>query len=337
VSVTLCIPSFNRANLVSETLDSVLAQTRTDWEAIVVEDGSTDNSADVIAAFAARDPRIRLMARDREPKGAAACRNIAVARARGRYVMFLDTDDLLAPFCLEQRVAVMDSNPGVDFSIFPMVVFEKIPGLADRLWNIDTGEDDLVRLLHLDPICPGTGTLWRRESFERVGMWDEESVMWQDIDLHVRAFTGGYKFVKRMDLPPDVFIRETDASMSRGSYHSRQKLEGRERVLKKVIGVLRNAGRSDLVPEMRYVCGAIALGATRSGNLAFARDLRRWAANEGVLDAADLRRLRFADALRVSRLDRLGSVRKVLDGFATHFSIDTPLGKIPVGNPPSAG
>lgn len=96
---------------------------------------------------------------------------------------------------------------------------------ADRLWNVETGEDDLLRLLRLDPICHGTGTLWRWEFFVRMGMWDETLRIWQDIDLHLRAFTEGYRFVKRFDLPSDVYLRETDSSLGRGEYHSREKLE----------------------------------------------------------------------------------------------------------------
>lgn len=65
--------------------------------------------------------------RDREPKGACTCRNIAVENARGRYVLFLDTDDLLAPFCLAQRVAVLDSQPDLDFAVFSMLLFTGSP------------------------------------------------------------------------------------------------------------------------------------------------------------------------------------------------------------------
>src|SRR5438874_4990605 len=142
--VTICTPSFNRADLIRETLDSLIAQTLPEWEMIVVDDGSTDNSSDIVREYSARDPRIRLLSRDREPKGACTCRNIAVENALGRYVLFLDTDDLLAPFCLAQRVAVLESQRDLDFAVFSMLLFSGSPASADRFWNIDSADDDLL-------------------------------------------------------------------------------------------------------------------------------------------------------------------------------------------------
>jgi glycosyltransferase involved in cell wall biosynthesis len=326
--VTICIPSLNPGNLVTETLDSILAQSEPRWEALVVDDGSTDNSPALIAEYARRDPRIRLMQRPRERQGACACRNIAVENANGRFVMFLDTDDLLAPFCIEQRLKVMEDNPQLDFAIFPMFVFTGDPRTADRLWNIETGEDDLIRLLRLDPICPGTGTLWRRDSFVRVGMWDERIRMWQDIELHLRAFTGDYRFAKRLDLDPDVFIRENQTSISRAEYQSREKLESRAFVVRHGVAVLRQAGRSDLVPQMRFLCAGVVLGAARSGNLDIARGLRKWAENEGVLTSGDSWRLRFAEFCRASRLDRIPVVRNVREALAQSFRTPSSLGQV---------
>ena len=68
--VTICTPSFNRADLIRETLDSLVSQTFPEWEMIVVDDGSTDNSIDIIREYSRRDPRIRFLNRDRDPKGA---------------------------------------------------------------------------------------------------------------------------------------------------------------------------------------------------------------------------------------------------------------------------
>ncbi len=330
MDVTICIPSFNRADLVSETLDSILAQTHPLWEALIVEDGSTDDSVAVIAGYARRDPRVRLITRAREPKGACTCRNIAVENGRGRYVMFLDTDDLLAPFCIEQRLAVMDENPHLDFAVFPMLLFQDDARTADRLWNVDTEEDDLVRLLRLDPICQGTGTLWRRDSFRRSGMWDEQLRLWQDIELHLRAFAGGYRYAKRLDLRPDVFIRETDASLSRGSYQSREKLESRSAVARRAVATLRQLGRAELVPQVRYFCSSVVLGAIGTNNFDLAREMREWGLREGVLSPREARGLRFAELFRASRLDRIPAVQRMRDQLASAFSAKSTLGRIRV-------
>ncbi|MEO5902792.1 MAG: glycosyltransferase family A protein [Gemmatimonadaceae bacterium] len=328
MSVTICIPSYNRADLVEETLDSIVEQTRTDWEAIVVDDGSTDGSVELIAAYARRDPRIKLRQRDREPRGACSCRNIAVEHAAGRYVMFLDTDDLLAPFCLEQRVRVVDHEPLTDFAVFPMYVFKGKPGGERRLWNIETEDDVLVRLLRMDPICQGTGTLWRRDSFIQLGLWDEELLIWQDIELHLRAFAGQFAFTTHFDLAPDVFLRESEESLSRGQYYSRPKLNSRSIVAKRAVDILRAAGRDDLIAEVRYLCSSVALGAAASGNLDLAREMRIWGKSEGILTAMEALRLRLTELSRASRLDRLPVFRSIRDRAARVFAIDNTVGRI---------
>lgn len=327
---SIIMPSYNRAHHICETLDSIRAQSLEAWECIVVDDGSTDDSLAIVTSYVQRDPRVKLMQRGREPKGAGTCRNIAVEHACGRYVMFLDTDDILAPFCLEHRVGVMEANPELDFSIFPMLLFHEKVEDAERLWNIDTGEDDIVRLLQLDPICPGTGTLWRRDSFVRLGMWNEYLSIWQDIELHLRAFTGPYRYVKRMDMKPDVYIRESVASLSRESYDSPEKLESRAYVVRAAVALLRECGKANLVPEVRHLCANVAFGAARAGQLDFARRLRTWGELEGVLGPVDSRRIRFAELCRLSRLDRIPAIRQMRDRMAGSSQPRRTLGTVKI-------
>ncbi len=328
MSVTLCIPSYNRADIVEETLDSIVQQTRTDWEAIFVDDGSSDGSVDLIGSYVSRDPRIKLRQRDREPKGACSCRNIAVENAAGRYVMFLDNDDLLAPFCIDQRVRVLDRDPQIDFAVFPMYLFKEKSGREKRLWNIETKDDVLARLLRMDPICQGTGTLWRRDSFIRLGLWDERLLIWQDIELHLRAFTGRFSFTTHFDLLPDVYLRESDTSLSRGQYFSREKLKSRAVVVKRAVSLLRESNRDELIPAVRYLCSSVALGAAASGNLDLAREMRIWGKAQGVLTQSDASRLRVAELTRSSRLDRLPIVRAIRDRVAGVFAVDNTVGRI---------
>src|SRR3974390_1720740 len=124
-TVSILTPSFNREDLVAEMLDSVAAQSYPLWENIVVDDGSNDRTKEIVAAYAARDRRFKLFDRAGGLKGACTCRNEGVARSSGQYIMFLDTDDVIEPFCLEQRVGAMESRPELDFAIFPGLMFER--------------------------------------------------------------------------------------------------------------------------------------------------------------------------------------------------------------------
>ena len=328
VGVTICIPSFNRADLIRETLDSILAQTSPHWEALIVDDGSTDDSLDVIAEYSKRDARVRMLKRDRLPKGACTCRNIAVENARKNCVMFLDTDDILAPFCVQQRLEAIEKEKAADFVIFPMLLFQTDVSKASHFWNVENGQDDLLRVLRLDPICQGTGTLWRADSFKRLGGWNEDLKIWQDIELHVRAFTANLRFMKRFDLSPDVYLRESVGSLSRGDYQSRDKLESRASVVRLALGSVRRAGKPEMIREIRFLCSSVIFGAATAGHLDIASELRSWAAREGVLTGDEISRLRFAEFTRSSRFDHFAPVRRIRDALMRVFVIEPTLGKV---------
>ena len=106
--VSVVIPTYNRWPLVAEAIESVLSQTYRDFELIVVDDGSTDGTAGEIAKFGSR---LRLL---RQPnRGVSAARNLAFGEARGRYLAFLDSDDLWRPKKLAIQTAFMERNPSV--------------------------------------------------------------------------------------------------------------------------------------------------------------------------------------------------------------------------------
>jgi glycosyltransferase involved in cell wall biosynthesis len=230
--ISILTPVYNRAKLIGETADSIFNQNYQNWEWVIVDDGSTDGSWDVLQRIADRDKRVRVFQRHREPKGACTCRNIAADKSLGEYLLFLDSDDLLAPFCLQQRVWATQEAPNHDFIIFPMLLFRKQLDDMMLLWNIDKEEDDLLRVLTGDAICQTSGPLWRRNAFFEIGMWNEELMLWQDVELHIRSFLYPVTYQKRMDLQPDVYLRISDDSLSRVGYHAPQKLMSRVKVYK---------------------------------------------------------------------------------------------------------
>lgn len=240
--VSIITPSFNRGYIIGETAESIFNQTYANWEWVIVDDGSTDNSWALLQGYSERDARVKVFKRDRDPKGACVCRNTAVEKCTGDYLIFLDTDDLLAPFCLEQRVRTIEERSDCDFVIFPMLIFKEQPHDLNILWNIDTNEDDLSRIMKGDPICQGTGTIWKKSSFEKIGMWKEDLMLWQDIELHMRSLLWPLKYSKRMDLNPDVFLRVSDDSLSRVDYFSESKMLSRIKVFEWVLSRIDELG-----------------------------------------------------------------------------------------------
>ena len=194
--ISLIVPTKNRCALLQETLESIRRQTYPHWEAIVVDDGSTDETAECLAGLSTRDKRVHYFPRQGDIAGANVCRNQGVAAATGQYVIFLDSDDLLAPFCLEQRVKVMTEKSDLDFAVFPCEVFKNTPGDVGLYHNIATNEDDLDRFLKLDNPWQIHHPIWRRTALPRVGAWDESLPSWQDWDFHLRAILNGLRYQK---------------------------------------------------------------------------------------------------------------------------------------------
>lgn len=109
--ISIIIPNYNRATLIEETLDSIISQTYHNWECLVVDDGSTDNSVAVIKNYTEKDSRFRLFQRPSHyPKGANACRNIGLQKATGDYIIFFDSDDLMVEDHIQKKITAIQSE-----------------------------------------------------------------------------------------------------------------------------------------------------------------------------------------------------------------------------------
>jgi teichuronic acid biosynthesis glycosyltransferase TuaG len=106
---SIITPAYNSASFIARTIGSVLMQTYPDWEMIVVDDCSTDGVGEVVAEEAEKDGRIRLI-RNARRLGQAASRNTAIEAARGRFIAFLDSDDIWAPMKLERQISFMEKE-----------------------------------------------------------------------------------------------------------------------------------------------------------------------------------------------------------------------------------
>jgi peptidoglycan/xylan/chitin deacetylase (PgdA/CDA1 family) len=112
MTLSVVIPAHNAADTLGATLDSLLAQTRGDWQAIIVDDGSTDATRRIAETYVARDRRFSLLTNDGAPEGVSAARNRGIAAASGRWLLFLDADDTIAAAFVERMVGKLEAKPG---------------------------------------------------------------------------------------------------------------------------------------------------------------------------------------------------------------------------------
>lgn len=206
--ISIIIPVYNRPKLVAECLDSVLAQTNPNWECIVVDDGSTDNTWEVLEDYAKRDNRIRIFKRDREPKGAPTCRNIGATLARGKLILFFDSDDILFPYAIDQKIKWMNTHTDVDCGVCQQINIDTRGN--NKIWYRsieDTAENYLIRLLTFQTAFSTHSVVWRKSAYIKSSKWDESLKSYQDPPLHAKSILRGLKF-KWMSILPTALIRQ---------------------------------------------------------------------------------------------------------------------------------
>ena len=215
--LSIVMPVFNCTEYVRVMIDSILANDFQDWELLAVDDGSEQDTLDLLAGYAERDSRIKFIQRDREPKGAQTCRNIGFERAEGEYIIFFDSDDYISPTCLGNRVSQLDSRPELDFMVFPSGVLEngEISTAEPKFcFGYDIFDDCIV--MFAERILPFVvvNNIYRTESLRRHSItWDTNLRSMQDADFNLQTLLSGmhYSFAK---CTPDYGYRRSGSADS---------------------------------------------------------------------------------------------------------------------------
>jgi glycosyltransferase involved in cell wall biosynthesis len=326
--VSIITPSFNRADIIHETAESIFNQTYADWEWVIVDDGSTDESWQKIEEYAAKDDRVKIFKRDRLPKGACTCRNIGVEKCSGDYVLFLDTDDIIEPFCIHNRLKSLQTNPQLDFGIFPSLMFTVKPYDLNLWWNIDKPIPEIIRQFHQDAICQGTGILIKKSAFFEVGLWNETLLIWQDIDLFFRLYLRDYKYKKFFNLPPDLHNRTNHTSLSRTNFFSKEKLNSRAKVLTDAVALTKEKNKFELLPEAKYMLTELISGFCRIRNFDEAAQLVTWGKYEHVLNNIETFRLKYYIQFFRLRLYKLPFIGKFATSIRKELIVNNTLGNL---------
>lgn len=178
--VSVIIPTYNRWPWIREAIDSVLTQGYKRFELIVVDDGSTDGTAKRLSEFGSH---LRLI--QQPQRGVSAARNRGEAAARGRYLAFLDSDDLWLPKKLEMQVAFMEEHPEVQICQTEEIWIRNGRRVNPKLKHQKPSGDIFRRSLELCLVSP-SAVMMRRELFNRLGGFDETLPVCEDYDLWLR-------------------------------------------------------------------------------------------------------------------------------------------------------
>lgn len=201
-TVSVVIPTFNRADILPRAIDSVLAQTESDFELLVVDDGSTDDTQAVLDAY--DDPRLRVEAHGTN-RGGNVARNTGIEHARGTYVAFLDSDDEWLPTKLELQLAALDDRSDAWVGAYCDSEI-RTPGTTGRLemfaarvlsradtFTTREGGEELIGEILADNVSPGAGSslLVRTDVARDIGGFDETLDRFQDPEIVLRILQQG--------------------------------------------------------------------------------------------------------------------------------------------------
>lgn len=182
---SVVIPLYNKQNYITATLQSVLSQTFTDFEVVIINDVSTDESLKV--ATTVKDSRIRIINHEKN-SGLSASRNTGIKNAHAEYVAFLDADDIWKPDFLKEIHNLIVNYPEAD--LFATKYEEIYPSNVGVIPSFSIGsgivDNFFLRNLNKTIYCP-SGLCVKKSTFETIGLYDEKISMGEDVDFNIRA------------------------------------------------------------------------------------------------------------------------------------------------------
>lgn len=214
--VSILIPNYNKAPYLRQTLDSVISQNYTNWECIIVDDHSTDNSWEILEEYVQKDSRFRICKRPEDKKhGGNAARNYAIELSKGDYVAFLDSDDIWKPSRLELAIGFLKSQ-NVE-SLYSGAIIKR-PNSYQKLpsRDIQEGESVFDFILSDQVFCQTSSYIMKSEIAQAI-MFDEDLKRHQDYDFFIRAhMISPWKYFTNYD----VQVNWTRADLKNINYHN---------------------------------------------------------------------------------------------------------------------
>ncbi len=238
--VSIIVPFFNREKFLAETIESVIAQTYENWQLLLVDDGSTDRSREIVTGYISENPdKIYLHSHpDARNKGASATRNLGLKNATGSYITFLDSDDIFYPFTIEKEINGFESGVEAD----------AVCGTAEVWYSWSEDKDDRNKDFKIDLVLETdklyqppdlllhnlnangrkphfNATLIKREFLEKIGGFEEEfksvgedQALWAKVSLHGKIYVLDDSLAKYRQHPDSTCANLTEQGTDADSW-----------------------------------------------------------------------------------------------------------------------
>lgn len=194
--ISIIIPTYNRANVIGRTIESFISQTYKEWELLVVDDHSTDNTAAVIETFMAKDARIKYYLNERS-KGAQGARNTGILKSSSEWILLFDSDDYAYPNFLEELVSEVNSGADVISSLI-RVVHQNPTRYEYPNWGAMSGKIEEALYKNTTYVTFNMAMI-RRSKLMEMNLLDEDCMAYQELDTHLRLSSiCNYKSVNKV-------------------------------------------------------------------------------------------------------------------------------------------
>lgn len=198
--ISIIVPCYNQAHFLDACLQSVMEQSYVNWECIIVNDGSPDNTAEIASIWIEKDIRFKYI--HKQNGGLSSARNAGITIAKGEFIQLLDSDDVLQKDKLQTQVEAFLNDAEIDISISGYRYFEnntselKILGRDNFLPEIAMmkNDSDVMNLLNIRNPMVISAPLYKKNVFETVGLFDEDLFSLEDWDFHTRCALHKLKF-----------------------------------------------------------------------------------------------------------------------------------------------
>jgi peptidoglycan/xylan/chitin deacetylase (PgdA/CDA1 family) len=211
MTLSVVIPACNAAETLARTLDSLLAQTRSSWQAIIVDDGSTDNTRGVAATYVSRDRRFSLLVHDGSPTGVSAARNRGIVAATGRWLLFLDSDDTVEPAFVARMIGRLESVPGAKVAFCSSQVVSTTGRLGPIKFPAEVGRAPFETFARYSPLVIH-GAVFDRALVVEQGGFDVSLRTYEDLDFLQRITRTGVTFLPVAEALAFYHMREGSLS-----------------------------------------------------------------------------------------------------------------------------
>ncbi|PWA04041.1 glycosyltransferase family 2 protein [Flavobacterium psychrotolerans] len=245
--VTIIMATYNRAHFIVDTLQSIKNQSFTDWECLIIDDGGTDNTREVIAPLLAQDSRFQFLKREAPyKKGLPGCRNFGLDLAKGNYIIFFDDDDFVHPANLKISLEAFEDS-SIDFCNYQKCAYQgEMPAISTTAFAIEQKltKADIAKVVTQEIGLASCTVLWKKHCFDTI-RFNEKLLYAEEWECYIRIIAKNFKGIILSNV---LYYNRKHAESNTGEFYRDNPIR-RASYVEAVLMVMQNLKEKQLLTE----------------------------------------------------------------------------------------